>query len=233
MSDGLPTPADFRMHHRLRVRWAEVDLQKVVFNPHYLMYVDTAIADYWRALALPYEQTLAALGGELFVKKSTLEFHASAFYDDRLSVGLRCARIGNSSLQFVSGIFRGDDLLVSAELIYVFADPVSRRALTVPDAMRHTMLGFEQGESVVSTKVGDWNTLQAGVLALRALDEHDADARHCLLRNALGEPVSTARLVPGGSEPDGVAVTPLLQGAGWGEAAIASLNVAHDPGLSA
>ena len=89
MADGLPTPADFRLHHRLRVRWAEVDLQKVVFNPHYLMYVDTAIADYWRALALPYEHTLAALGGELFVKKSTLEFHASAFYDDQLTVGLR------------------------------------------------------------------------------------------------------------------------------------------------
>ena len=51
----LPKLADFRLHHRLRVRWAEVDLQKIVFNPHYLMYVDTAIADYWRAIALPYE----------------------------------------------------------------------------------------------------------------------------------------------------------------------------------
>ena len=233
MSDTLPSPADFRMHHRLRVRWAEVDLQKVVFNPHYLMYVDTAIADYWRALALPYEQTLAALGGELFVKKSTLEFHASALYDDRLSVGLRCARIGNSSLQFVSGIFRDEELLVSAELIYVFADPVSRRALTVPDAMRHTMLGFEHGEPVVSTQVGDWNTLQASVLALRPLDGHDAEARHCVLRNALGEPVATARLLPGGAEPDGVAVLPSLQGAGWGGAAAAALSAVRAPGLSA
>lgn len=45
--------SDFRFFHRLRVRWAEVDMQKIVFNAHYLMYFDTAIADYWRALALP------------------------------------------------------------------------------------------------------------------------------------------------------------------------------------
>ena len=31
-------PTDFRFHHHLRVRWAEVDMQKIVFNPHYLMY---------------------------------------------------------------------------------------------------------------------------------------------------------------------------------------------------
>ena len=37
---------DFRFFHRLRVRWVEVDLQKIVFNAHYLMYFDTAIADY-------------------------------------------------------------------------------------------------------------------------------------------------------------------------------------------
>ena len=44
---------DFRFFHRLRVRWAEVDMQKIVFNAHYLMYFDTAVADYWRALAMP------------------------------------------------------------------------------------------------------------------------------------------------------------------------------------
>ena len=40
--------SDFRFADPLRVRWAEVDMQKVVFNGHYLMYFDTAIADYWR-----------------------------------------------------------------------------------------------------------------------------------------------------------------------------------------
>jgi len=214
--------ADFRMHHHLRVRWAEVDLQKIVFNPHYLMYVDTAIADYWRAIALPYEQTLHALGGELFVKKSTLEFHTSALYDDRLSIGLRCARMGNSSLQFLSGIFRGEELLVSAELIYVFADPVAKRALPVPQVLRQTMLGFEQGQPVVSTTFAPWSEVSAAVQSLRPSDEHDATAMHCLLRNAMGEPVATARCCAGAQPVDGVAVAALLRGAGWGKAAVAA-----------
>ena len=48
--------SDFRFFHRLRVRWAEVDMQKIVFNAHYLMYFDTAIADYWRAIGLAYPE---------------------------------------------------------------------------------------------------------------------------------------------------------------------------------
>jgi YbgC/YbaW family acyl-CoA thioester hydrolase len=223
MAEALPQRNDFRMHHPLRVRWAEVDLQKIVFNPHYLMYVDTAIAEYWRAIALPYEETLHALGGELFVKKSTLEFHASAMYDDRLSVGLRCARMGNSSVQFLSGIFRGDELLVSAELIYVFADPVAKRALPVPQALRQTMLDFEQGASVVSTTFADWSEVASAVKNLRASDEHDASAQHCLLRNALGEPVATARRCAGSQTVDGVAVFAPLRGAGWGKVAVKAL----------
>ena len=54
--------ADFRFSHSLRVRWVEVDMQKIVFNGHYLMYFDTAIADYWRALGLPYEEAMQQLG---------------------------------------------------------------------------------------------------------------------------------------------------------------------------
>ena len=46
------TPNDFRFLERLRVRWAEIDAQQIVFNGHYLMYFDTAVAGYWRALAL-------------------------------------------------------------------------------------------------------------------------------------------------------------------------------------
>ena len=80
--------SDFRFFHRLRVRWAEVDMQKIVFNAHYLMYFDTAIADYWRALAMPYDEAMALLGGDIFLKKGAIEFHASARMDDRLDLRL-------------------------------------------------------------------------------------------------------------------------------------------------
>ena len=213
------TRAAFRFFHRLRVRWAEVDLQKIVFNPHYLMYVDTALADYWRALALPYEQSLQAMGGDLFVRKSTLEFHASAVYDDVLDVGLRCARIGNSSLQLVSGIFRGEELLVGAELVYVFADPVAKASLPVPQVLRDLLTRFEQGQSPVRAVHGDWHSLREAVCSLRPAEEQDAIAQHCVLYNALNEVVACGRLSPGPqAQVEGLFVSPLLRGAGWSRA---------------
>src|SRR6476469_2976797 len=96
----LHRKSDFRFFHRLRVRWAEIDAQKIVFNAHYLMYFDTAIAGYWRAMAMPYAQTMEYLGGDLFVRKATVEYHGSARYDDVLDIGVRSARIGNSSILF-------------------------------------------------------------------------------------------------------------------------------------
>ena len=215
MSDNS-SRTSFRFFHRLRVRWAEVDLQKIVFNPHYLMYVDTALADYWRALALPYEQSLHAMGGDLFVRKSTLEFHASAVYDDVLDVGLRCARIGNSSLQLVSGIFRSEELLVGAELVYVFADPVAKVSLPVPQVLRDLLTRFEQGESVVRCILGDWQSLREAVCSLRPAEPQDAAARHCVLYNAMNEAVACGRLSPGPqAQVDGLFVSPLLRGARW------------------
>ena len=82
--------SDFRFSERLRVRWAEIDAQKIVFNGHYLMYFDTAVAGYWRALAMPYAETMAQLDGDLFVRKATLDYLGSARYDDVLDIAMRC-----------------------------------------------------------------------------------------------------------------------------------------------
>src|SRR5207342_2723603 len=97
--------SDFRFFERLRVRWAEIDAQQIVFNGHYLTYFDTAVGGWWRALALPYADTMKALSGDLFVRKSTVEYLGSARYDEQLDIGVRCARIGNSSMNVVCAVF--------------------------------------------------------------------------------------------------------------------------------
>jgi hypothetical protein len=50
----------------LRVRWAEVDQQGIVFNAHYLTYFDVAITEYWRAIGLPSPDGLAGTGSDLY-----------------------------------------------------------------------------------------------------------------------------------------------------------------------
>src|SRR5690606_9999851 len=78
---------DFRCLLRLRVRWSEVDPQGIVFNAHYLSYADCAIAEYWRRLGLPYAASMQALQGDVYVKKASTLYHASARLDDWLDVG--------------------------------------------------------------------------------------------------------------------------------------------------
>ncbi len=128
--------SDFSFFHRLRVRWAEADPQGIVFNGHYLTYFDVGITEYWRALGIPYPSTVERYGVDLFVVKATVEYHAPARYDDELDIGVRMGRIGNSSMQFVLGIFRGEAHLISGEVIYVAADAQTRKPQRVPQTLR-------------------------------------------------------------------------------------------------
>ena len=234
---------DFRFFHRLRVRWVEVDMQKIVFNAHYLMYVDTAVADYWRALGLPYEEAMHLLGGDLYVKKATVEFHGSARMDDRLDVALRCGRIGNSSMAFTGAIFRGDELLISCELIYVFADPASQTSKPVPPSLRETLTGFEAGESMVLVRTGGWAELGGDARRIRTevflqeqripaemeWDDADAVALHAVAYNRLGQAVATGRLLqqgPGVARIGRMAVQRALRGSGVGRQVLQALVAA-------
>jgi YbgC/YbaW family acyl-CoA thioester hydrolase len=210
----MPTPTlkrqDFRLVHRLRVRWAEVDMQKIVFNGHYLMYFDTAMADYWRALAVPYEQAMHQLGGDLYVKKASVEYFASAKYDDTLDVCLKCTRMGNSSLTFTGGIFSGSKLLVSGELIYVYANPATQTSQPIPATLRALFDNFETGQTMTRLTVGDWATLgqdasqvrtqvfvdELGISVQDERDGRDASAVHAVLYNQLNMPLATGRLLP-------------------------------------
>ena len=142
-----PRPEDFRFTHRLRVRWAEVDKQDIVFNGHYLTYFDVAITEYWRTLGLAYPAILERFGSDLFVVKAGIEYRGPAHYDDVLDIGMRVERIGNSSLQFRVAIFRGLEHLIAGELIYVNADPATRKPAPVPRELRQIIENFEGGRS--------------------------------------------------------------------------------------
>lgn len=137
---------DFACTHRLRVRWAEVDMQKIVFNGHYLTYIDTAVADYWRAIGLPYpEGYVEHYRSDMFLRKATVEYLGFAHYDDELEVHCRTAKLGRSSMTFLFEIWRAaGDLLITAELVYVNADPRSKQAVPLPEDLRRRVLGFEK-----------------------------------------------------------------------------------------
>ena len=236
----MTTRADFRHFERLRVRWAEVDLQKIVFNGHYLMYLDTAVAGYWRAMALPYQATMDQLGGDLYVRKATLEYNASARYDELIDVGIKTARIGNSSMVLAGGVFRGGELLVGGELVYVFANPATQTSLPVPPDLREVLTAFEAGRPMIDVRVGTWDVLGREAAALRTqvfVDEQkipaelewdavDAQSLHAVAYNRFGLALATGRLLehtPGVSKIGRMAVLAPLRGSRIGRAVLDAL----------
>lgn len=227
--------ADYRFFERMRVRWAEVDMQGIVFNGHYLMYFDTAVAGYWRAMAMPYQQTMVYLDGDLYVRKATLEYLASARYDDVVDVGVRCVRIGNSSILFGTGVFRGDALLVGGELTYVFADPKTQTSQPVPAQLRTLLQDFEAGQPMLDVRLGTWDELGREAQAIRnevfveeqripkelEWDAADASCVHAVAYNRFGMALGTGRLLehaPGVSKIGRMAVRQSLRGGAIGRA---------------
>jgi len=233
--------SEFRFFDRLRVRWVEVDMQKIVFNGHYLMYFDTAVAGYWRAMAMPYHETMAYLDGDLYVRKATLEYEGSARYDDQLDVGVRCARIGNTSIVFAAAVYLGETLLVGGELVYVFADPKTQTSLPVPVQLRELLQGFEAGQPMLDVRTGTWDELGREAQAIRTAvfvqeqkipaelewDAADVECVHAVAYNRFGMALGTGRLLehaPGSAKIGRMAVLQTMRGADIGRALLEALT---------
>jgi acyl-CoA thioester hydrolase len=136
--------AAFSLVHPMRVRWAEVDMQRVVFNGNYLTYFDTAVAEYWRALTARTGRDYLDDYMRLYAVKATIDFHASAHYDELIDVGCRLARLGRSSMTLAFAIWRGDARIISGEIVYVHVGTEAKKSAPIPDYLREAMLAFER-----------------------------------------------------------------------------------------
>ena len=120
-------------------------MQKIVFNAHYLTYIDTAVAEYWREIGLPYPDVyVERYANDLFLRKATVEYLGSARYDDNLTVYCRVAKLGRSSMTFLFEIARDTESLVTAELVYVNAELTTMKAAPLPEDLRERIQKYEK-----------------------------------------------------------------------------------------
>jgi acyl-CoA thioester hydrolase len=80
----------------------------------------------------------------MFARKATIEYHAPARFDDMLDIGVRCAALGRSSMRYVLEIYRGEEFLISGELVYVYADTALRKGVALPEAWRTRLAELER-----------------------------------------------------------------------------------------
>ena len=76
-----------------------------------------------------------------------IEYKAPILFDQEIEVGVRVARIGNSSLVFELAIFLkgGGDALVTGEIIWVYTDQSSHRPVPITKPIRDLIATREQG----------------------------------------------------------------------------------------
>ncbi|MEQ9366579.1 MAG: thioesterase family protein, partial [Leptospirales bacterium] len=113
---------DFSFFETLRVRYAEIDAQSIVFNAHYLTYFDVAITEYFRArTGKSYDELVADHGMDFHVQQSVIDYRSPARFDDLLQIGVRGAWRG-ARVFWELAIFRGGELLCSGLLTYAAVD---------------------------------------------------------------------------------------------------------------
>lgn len=136
----------FRFSTEVRVRYAEIDVQNVVFNSHYLTYLDIGISDYYRQGLKLDPRELSREGIFDFVLANcTLDFKQSARLDDILQIWCRTAKIGRSSMTTEFVITRKGETapILTADFIYVSINPKTKKSQPVPDIVRKRIEEFE------------------------------------------------------------------------------------------
>jgi acyl-CoA thioester hydrolase len=129
------------LHHEIAIRYGEVDLQRVVFNAHYLAYIDDAMDHWMRELDADFE----SLGWDFMLKRAELEWHGSAGLNDVLSIDGTVARWGTTSYDVSFRLTVAGRPVVSALITYVGVVAGTATPAPPPDQVR-THLGGPDGD---------------------------------------------------------------------------------------
>ena len=126
---------DYKHFQPITTRWHDNDIYGHVNNVVYYGFFDTAVNNY-----LIQQGGLDIQDGGIvgFVVSSACDYFASIAYPDLIEVGLRVAKLGNSSVQYELAIFREGEQEASAagRFVHVFVERASNRPTAIPPRLR-------------------------------------------------------------------------------------------------
>ena len=131
----------------LRVRYAECDSQKVVFNGKYVEYIDIAVTEFVRVTLGDYNE-LIEKGIDYQVVSVTVNWKAPAHFDEVLAISVQILKMGNTSFTLQIGFYNYDTkaIVATGEITYVLVDPKEHTKMIIPPDMRGVL---EEGASGV------------------------------------------------------------------------------------
>ena len=127
--------SDYRWFHQITTRWMDNDVFQHVNNVNYFSYFDTAVTYYEMK-----EKVVGLLDGptHCVVAEVSCRYHSSVAFPDLITVGIRVANIGRSSVRYELAVFRNDEDSAAAEghFVHVFVERGSQRPVAIPDDSR-------------------------------------------------------------------------------------------------
>jgi acyl-CoA thioester hydrolase len=118
--------------HEIRIRYGEVDMQRHVFNAHYLAYIDDALDRWLRTVLDPeYESVF-----DIVVKRADLTWSGGAGFGDTLAIDVAVRRWGRTSFDVGFEGSVGERPIFDATLTYISVDPGTTTPTPVPERVR-------------------------------------------------------------------------------------------------
>lgn len=132
------TRASYKHFLTIPTRWHDNDVYGHVNNVVYYSYFDTVVNDYlMRNAGLDYREG-AVVG---FVVETMCQYKKPLAFPESIDVGLRVAKIGNSSVRYEIGIFKqgDDDVVALGHFVHVYVERAIHKPVTVPEAFRRAL----------------------------------------------------------------------------------------------
>lgn len=131
----IPTLADYRAGSLITTRWNDNDPYGHANNAIYYFWFDTAVNRY-----LIEQEVLDISGGDTIglVVNTSCDYFAPIAFPDDVMARIRVDRLGNSSVTYGVGLFRGEETTASAagSFTHVYVDRETRRPVSLPIALR-------------------------------------------------------------------------------------------------
>lgn len=119
----------------LPTRWMDNDSYGHVNNVNYYSFFDTAVNQFLIGRGVLDIHSDNIVG---FVVETSCAYFSSISFPDLIHVGVRVARLGNSSVRYELALYRNDDPLPSAagHFVHVYVDRRSNKSVQIPEKVR-------------------------------------------------------------------------------------------------
>jgi len=121
-------------HHRIRVRYAEVDGQGVVFNAHWMTYFDETCTRFVESWGFGADYWINEF--DVMLVKAVLEWSGPARFDEWVDVETVPSRIGTKSFDLRYRATVDGRPACEATITYVAVKPGTTGSIELPDEVR-------------------------------------------------------------------------------------------------